>query len=92
MRAIVLILAGLLLAPGAALAETELDVVLCGTEPFPFHQKDRFTDNLRDALPNTPVEVVDGQAFSWYGPRLLDTPPYLETLRKTISVPRVKRP
>src|SRR6056297_2332513 len=59
------------------LAEQEVDVVLCSSEPFPFHQKDKFTADLEEALPDTPVEVVDGQPFSWYGPRLLDTPSYL---------------
>ena len=72
----------------SALAEQDLDVVLCATEPFPFHQKEAFTDALRDALPNTPVEIVDGQPFSWYGPRLLDTPAYLTELRESLPTPR----
>ena len=72
----------------SVLAEREIDVVLCGSEPFPFHQKDAFTEDLREALPNTPVEVVDGQPFSWYGPRLLDTPAYLTELRETLPAPR----
>lgn len=65
-----------------------LDVVLCGTEPFPFHQKDEFREDLEAALPNTPVEVVDGQPFSWYGPRLLETPSYLKDLRERLPTPR----
>ncbi len=71
-----------------AIADRDLDVVLCATEPFPFHQKDRFTEDLRDALPDTPVELVDGQPFSWYGPRLLDAPTYLTELRKSLPAPR----
>jgi ABC-type Fe3+-hydroxamate transport system substrate-binding protein len=71
-----------------SLSERDLDVVLCGTEPFPFHQKDAFTDDLREVLPNTPVEIVDGQPFSWYGPRLLDTPAYLTELRESMPAPR----
>jgi ABC-type Fe3+-hydroxamate transport system substrate-binding protein len=71
-----------------ALAENGLDVVLCSSEPFPFHEKDQFTADLEDALPNTPVEIVDGQPFSWYGPRLLDTPAYLRDLRERLSTPR----
>jgi ABC-type Fe3+-hydroxamate transport system substrate-binding protein len=70
------------------LADADLDVVLCGSEPFPFDQKAHFTASLREALPNTPVEVVDGQVFSWYGPRLLDTPAYLKQLRASLPVPR----
>jgi ABC-type Fe3+-hydroxamate transport system substrate-binding protein len=71
-----------------ALAEQDLDVVLCSSEPFPFHQKDEFTAEIEDALPDTPVEVVDGQPFSWYGPRLLDTPSYLTELRERLPSPR----
>jgi len=71
-----------------ALAERDLDIVLCASEPFPFHKKDTFTADLREALPNTPVEVVDGQPFSWYGPRLLDTPAYLTDLRERLPTPR----
>ena len=70
------------------LAEQDLDVVLCSSEPFPFHKKDKFTADLREALPNTPVEIVDGQPFSWYGPRLLDTPAYLTDLRDRLPRPR----
>ncbi|MFB6247386.1 MAG: helical backbone metal receptor [Salinibacter sp.] len=72
----------------SALAEQDLDVVLCASEPFPFHQKDVFTDDVRDALPNTSVKIVDGQPFSWYGPRLLDTPAYLTELRESLPIPR----
>jgi ABC-type Fe3+-hydroxamate transport system substrate-binding protein len=71
-----------------ALAETDPDVVLCSSEPFPFHQKDEFTADLEAALPDTPVEIVDGQPFSWYGPRLLETPSYLTDLRERLPSPR----
>jgi ABC-type Fe3+-hydroxamate transport system substrate-binding protein len=70
------------------LAEQDLDVVLCSSEPFPFHKKDKFTADLREALPDTPVEIVDGQPFSWYGPRLLDTPSYLKDLRERLPALR----
>ena len=64
------------------------DVVLCSSEPFPFHKKDEFTADLRAALPDTPIEIVDGQPFSWYGPRLLHTPAYLTDLRERLPSPR----
>lgn len=67
------------------LAAADLGAILCSTEPFPFHQKEVFTDDLRAACPNTPVHMVDGQLFSWYGPRLLDTPDYLRELRATLE-------
>jgi ABC-type Fe3+-hydroxamate transport system substrate-binding protein len=62
------------------LAAADPDVVLCSSEPFPFHQKEAFTANLREALPDIPIKIVDGQLFSWYGPRLLETPSYLVDL------------
>lgn len=76
-----------------ALADTDLDVVLCASEPFPFHKKeDKFTGDIREAMSDTPVAVVDGQPFSWYGPRLLETPSYLTTLRERLPTPRTASP
>jgi ABC-type Fe3+-hydroxamate transport system substrate-binding protein len=74
------------------LADLDLDVVLCATEPFPFHQKDAFTDDIEAALPDTPVEIVDGQAFSWYGSRLLDAPAYLKEFRTSLAPRRQAAP
>jgi ABC-type Fe3+-hydroxamate transport system substrate-binding protein len=68
------------------LAERDVDVILCSSEPFPFHEKETFTADLRNAVPDTPVEIVDGQPFSWYGPRLLDTPSYLTALRERLPI------
>lgn len=70
--------------PIETIAEADPDVVLCSSEPFPFHQKDAFTADLREALPDTPVDIVDGQLFSWYGPRLLHTPTYLRKLHQRL--------
>lgn len=70
------------------LADKEADIILCASEPFPFHQKDHFTANLCDALSSS-IELVDGQPFSWYGPRLLDTPDYLSELRQTLLTPQL---
>lgn len=63
------------------LAASGAQLVLCSSEPFPFHQKERFTADLRSSL-DAHVDVVDGQLFSWYGSRLLDTPEYLTSLRE----------
>lgn len=66
------------------IADATPDVVLCSSEPFPFHQKDAFTADLRQALPDVPVEIVDGQMFSWYGSRLLHTPDHLTSLHRRL--------
>lgn len=65
-----------------ALAAAAPDVLLLPDEPFPFPDKDRFSADLRDALPTTPIRFVDGQLFSWYGPRLAHTPAYLQDLHQ----------
>jgi len=76
----------------ADLADLDLDVVLCATEPFPFHQKEAFTADIEAALPDTPVEIVDGQAFSWYGSRLLEAPAYLQEFRASLAPRRQTAP
>ncbi len=58
--------------------ELNPDLVFLSSEPFPFkkeHQK-----KLETLLPSSSVLFVDGESFSWYGNRLLDTPFYFENL------------
>lgn len=62
------------------LAAADPDVLLLPDEPFPFPSKDTFAADLRAALPEIPIHFVDGQAFSWYGSRLRETPAYLQSL------------
>jgi iron complex transport system substrate-binding protein len=45
------------------------DVVLLSSEPYPF--KDSHVQEFANALPNAKVLLVDGEAFSWYGARML---------------------
>jgi ABC-type Fe3+-hydroxamate transport system substrate-binding protein len=66
------------------LADADPDVLLLPDEPFPFDQKPGFSTDLRKALPDTPVRFVDGELFSWYGSRLLDTPAHLRTLHREL--------
>ena len=56
------------------------DVVLLSSEPFPFKEKHR--NEILDFLPNATTILVDGELFSWYGNRMLDTPGYLEELTR----------
>ncbi len=51
----------------------ECDVVLLSSEPFPFEKKhlESFETAQRSA------RLVDGEAFSWYGSRMLHTASYL---------------
>jgi ABC-type Fe3+-hydroxamate transport system substrate-binding protein len=50
--------------------------ILLSSEPFPF--TDKHITELQTLLPNTKVKLIDGELFSWYGPRLLKTIEYLK--------------
>jgi len=62
----------------AQLAALDPDVVLLSSEPFPF--KEQHIPAVNMVLPETPVHLVDGEAFSWYGSRLLRSPEYFQQL------------
>lgn len=49
------------------LAELGLDAILLSSEPYPF--KEKHIDELK-AVCGCSVALVDGELFSWYGPRL----------------------
>jgi len=60
------------------LAEADPEVVLLSSEPYPF--KEKHIAELNMLLPGTPVRLVDGELFSWYGSRLLRSPAYFNGL------------
>lgn len=62
----------------AQLAALDPDVVLLSSEPFPFKEKHIAAVNM--VLPGTPVLLVNGEPFSWYGSRLLHAPAYFQAL------------
>lgn len=43
--------------------------ILFSSEPFPFREK--HIEELQNALPEVEMKMVDGEAYSWYGSRLL---------------------
>jgi ABC-type Fe3+-hydroxamate transport system substrate-binding protein len=55
------------------------ELLLLSTEPYPFAEK--HIEELKIQLPHTKIILVDGEMFSWYGSRLLQTPGYLEGIR-----------
>lgn len=59
------------------------ELLLLSSEPYPFKQK--HIDELQALLPHTKILLVDGEAFSWYGSRLLHTPAYLQQLKAEIA-------
>ncbi len=65
------------------LRETEIrkinpDIVLLSSEPYPFEENHR--EELKTICPTAKIILVDGEMFSWYGPRLIKAPAYFETL------------
>ena len=60
------------------LAEADPDIIFLSSEPYPFAQKHKAEFNM--SCPGTPVGLVDGEFFSWYGSRLLKAPAYFNGL------------
>lgn len=58
------------------------ELLLLSSEPFPFKQK--HIEELKPHLPNTRIELVDGELFSWYGSRLLQAPSYFTGLLRRL--------
>lgn len=63
-----------------AVRELSPQLLLLSSEPFPFRQK--HLSQFHAALPETEVMLVDGEMFSWYGPRMLQFPGYINNLRR----------
>lgn len=52
------------------------DIVLLSSEPFPF--KEKHIAIIREVLPNTEIQLVDGEMFSWYGSRMIKAVSYFQ--------------
>jgi len=57
-------------------------LILLSSEPYPF--KEKHIKAIETAIPEAKVILVDGEAFSWYGTRLIKTVPYLTELISSI--------
>jgi iron complex transport system substrate-binding protein len=66
-----------------AIAALAPEVVLLSSEPYTFTQEHAL--ELLQHLPATKVLLVDGEAFSWYGARMLPAARYLTTLVRQLS-------
>lgn len=60
------------------LINSGVQLVLLSSEPYPF--KEKHIDEIRAALPQAEVLLVDGEMFSWYGSRMAKAIPYLSEL------------
>jgi len=54
------------------------ELILLSSEPFPFSEK--HIDELAALFPNSRIGLVDGEAFSWYGSRMVESLPYFQQL------------
>jgi ABC-type Fe3+-hydroxamate transport system substrate-binding protein len=61
-----------------AIKQANPECILLSSEPFPFKQKHIAQFELH--FPNTSIELVDGEYFSWYGSRLIKAPQYFNKL------------
>lgn len=58
----------------------QCQVVFLSSEPYPFTEK--HLSEIKTLLPNAQIMLVNGEYFSWYGSRILETPAYLQGLMK----------
>lgn len=68
----------------AMILERAPELVLLSSEPYPFSEK--HIAALQNLLPQARILLVDGELFSWYGSRLLQTPAYLKQVRELAGI------
>lgn len=64
------------------LAEFKPEVILLSSEPYPFNEK--HIEEIKSIVPSAKIILVDGEMFSWYGSRLLNSQPYFNELQRRI--------
>lgn len=58
------------------------ELILLSSEPYPFSEK--HIEEIRAAVPNAKIVLVDGEMFSWYGSRLVKAVQYFFEFQKQI--------
>ena len=64
------------------LVEMNPDILFLSSEPFPF--KIKHIEQFNQLLPTTKILIVDGEYFSWYGSRLVDSPAYFSSIHRQL--------
>ncbi|MDO3625319.1 ABC transporter substrate-binding protein [Mucilaginibacter sp. BT774] len=67
----------------AQIVEANPDLVLLSSEPYPF--TDRHITEFQALVPDSNIQLVDGELFSWYGSRLLQAPEYFKQLISSLN-------
>ena len=58
-------------------------ILLLSSEPYPFREK--HIAEIKQAVPDLSIHLVDGEMFSWYGSRLREAPAYFRELRERLA-------
>lgn len=58
--------------------EASPGLIFLSSEPFPFQLK--HLEEFKNICPNSHIQIVDGEMFSWYGSRLIKAPGYFKKL------------
>jgi ABC-type Fe3+-hydroxamate transport system substrate-binding protein len=64
------------------LTDLNPDFIFLSSEPYPF--KEKHIEYFASLCPKATIKVVDGEMFSWYGNRMLQSADYLAKLIKTL--------
>ena len=59
------------------------ELVFLSSEPYPF--KAKHIEEIKSALPNVKVMLVDGEMFSWYGSRLVKSVQYFFEFQQLLN-------
>jgi len=65
-----------------SLSAFKLEYIFLSSEPYPFSNK--HLEELQTKLPDSKIVLVNGEMFSWYGPRLLQAAYYFKDLHLEI--------
>jgi ABC-type Fe3+-hydroxamate transport system substrate-binding protein len=64
------------------LQNKKCDFIFLSSEPYPFKEKHRII--LKNQFPTTEIILVNGELFSWYGSKLLESADYFKQLQKQL--------
>jgi len=58
--------------------ENDCELVILSSEPYPFKEKHK--DEFQKKFPQIKIMLADGEMFSWYGSRLLESVHYFNQI------------
>ncbi len=67
----------------SAIAKIKPDIIMLSSEPYPF--KESHITELQELCPAAWICLVDGEPFSWYGPKLLDLSHTAQALKRELD-------